>query len=133
MNHHIFVIAVFSCGSHSIFWRYTKLKQMTLNCYCQLYGWKQCGNNTIFEEEESLGTSYLTKQPHAHCLYVDYILFWEIWLIGIFWCHPCYLSIYTKENVLCGNSFFWNLGKEENKGMFANWLEYLVTSFTSME
>jgi hypothetical protein len=61
-----------------------------------------------------LGTSDLTKQPQAHYLYVDFILK-EIWLIGIFYCQSYSLTVYTKENILCGSSFFQNLGKEENR------------------
>jgi hypothetical protein len=78
------VMFIFSCGSHSIFrgiltsneW----LKNITMN-----YGWKQCGDNKLFEEQESLGTSYLTKQPQPHCLFADfYFTFKEIWLSATF-------------------------------------------------
>jgi hypothetical protein len=48
---------------------------MTLKCYYVNYGWKQCRDIKLFEEEEGLGTKYLTKQPQVHCLCVDLFLF----------------------------------------------------------
>ena len=73
------------------------------------------GRNKLNEEEGNLGTCYLTKQPQAHYLYFFSRQFGTMEYFA-----ATFVIIYTKRIVICGNSFSWNIGEEENKIQFAN-------------
>jgi hypothetical protein len=78
---------------------------MILKCYYVIYGWKQCGDNKLFEEEERFGNFISYQITGAHCLCVDLFYFYGNFGLVEFFLMSLMLSKYLHK----GKYTLWKL------------------------